>query len=205
MKLPLLARFKLHPSPRPITPEAALSIWNRATDDNRLSVRARFLLQRHCTLAIEELAPLPYSVEEIADSFCAPSNARGERLKKRRRADMSSLRETSCGSACRARKAHVMQADFASCPVCKTKFRRSRAWKIYCSPKCAKKAKRARASVISSVISVPSTSPTISGAQSTARYAQNEGHTGKKCLPKEGDVARYESLLFVARAGANGA
>lgn len=72
MKLPLLARFKLHPSPRPITPEAALSIWNRATDDNRLSVRARFLLQRHCTLAIEELAPLPYSVEEIAGKLLRP-------------------------------------------------------------------------------------------------------------------------------------
>ena len=91
----------------------------------------------------------------------------------------------------------MIQADFSNCPVCKTKFRRSRAWKIYCSPKCAKKAKRARdgASVISSVIPVLSTAPTISRAQSGARCAQNDGQQGKKCPPKRGDVARFESLL----------
>ena len=88
------------------------------------------------------------------------------------------------------------QVEYRACPVCKISFRLSRSWKVYCSPKCAKKAKRERdASGISSVIPVPSYPPPFSEAKNGAGQAINDGQTSKKCLPKEGDVARYESLL----------
>ena len=92
------------------------------------------------------------------------------------------------------------QVEYRACPVCKISFRLSRSWKVYCSPKCAKKAKRERdASGILSGIPVPSHLPPVSGAKNGAGQAINDGQTPKKCLPKEGDVPpkskRYESLL----------
>lgn len=91
------------------------------------------------------------------------------------------------------------QAEFAVCALstCTIQFRRTRAWKQYCSPKCAKKAKRARdaASGILSGIPVPSYPPSISVAKNSAYQGQNDGQTGKKCLPNEGVVSSYESLL----------
>jgi hypothetical protein len=36
------------------------------------------------------------------------------------------------------------QAEYANCPVCKTRFRVKRSWAKYCSPKCSQKALRSR-------------------------------------------------------------
>jgi hypothetical protein len=72
--------------------------------------------------------------------------------------------------------------EYRACPVCKTRFRLSRTWKQYCSPGCAKKAKRERAA---SVIPVHP----IKEEASVAVPPQNDGQTAKKSLPNEGVVS----------------
>jgi hypothetical protein len=93
------------------------------------------------------------------------------------------------------------QAEYKDCPVCKTRFRLSRSWKQYCSPKCAKRAKRERdnASGIVSGILVSSIQAANLRGQNGHGQAQNDGQTDKKCLPSEGgsssEKGRYESLV----------
>lgn len=76
-----ITRLKPRRGVRPVTLEEALLCWylGGANADSRLSVRAKMLLHLLCGLASgkdgEDLAPMPYSVEEIARRLKRPVDA----------------------------------------------------------------------------------------------------------------------------------
>jgi hypothetical protein len=81
------------------------------------------------------------------------------------------------------------QAEYKACPVCKIQFRLSRAWKKWCSERCAKKAKRNREKTVASVIQVPSVRETPFAAV----RSHNDGQNAYFRAVPEGYVAAPET------------